>query len=88
MNHEHTAVTQSSEARQPSNERNWLNSRRAIFLLAAVGIAGAVLLSGHSNHVVRLLPYLLLLACPFMHFFMHRQHERNGKGERGGRRYH
>ena len=28
----------------------------------------------HSAHVLGVIPYLLLLACPFMHLFMHRGH--------------
>lgn len=39
-------------------------------------IAGAALylLAGHEAHALVVLPYLLLLACPLMHLFMHRGH--------------
>jgi hypothetical protein len=32
------------------------------------------LLSEHRAHLFGVLPYLLILACPLMHFFMHRGH--------------
>lgn len=28
----------------------------------------------HRAHVIAILPYLILLACPLMHFFMHGKH--------------
>jgi hypothetical protein len=30
--------------------------------------------------VFSILPYLLLLACPFMHLFMHRGHHKHSSG--------
>lgn len=39
-----------------------------------VAIAGFFLLTEHRAHVLGLLPYLLLAACPLMHLFMHRGH--------------
>jgi hypothetical protein len=49
-------------------------SRYAIGLVVIGGIAGYFLLTEHLAHVVGALPYLLLLACPLMHVFMHRGH--------------
>lgn len=44
------------------------------------------LLSEHRAHFFGVLPYLLLLACPLMHFFMHGGHGHGGhrkdKGDR------
>ena len=37
-------------------------------LLAALGV---YLLWNHTGHTLAALPYLLLLACPLMHFFHH-----------------
>jgi hypothetical protein len=34
----------------------------------------ALLASQHLQHIVGVLPYLLLLACPLMHFFGHGHH--------------
>ena len=87
MNHEQRTLVTPSETRQPSRQ-NWLNSRRVIILCATVGIIGAVFLTGHSNHLIAVLPYLLLLACPFAHFFMHRGHGQHGKDGSDGRSCH
>jgi len=47
--------------------------------LAALGI---YLFASHTGHIVVALPYLLLLACPLMHLFMHGGHgHRHGKRE-------
>ncbi|MDO9318629.1 MAG: DUF2933 domain-containing protein [Gammaproteobacteria bacterium] len=46
--------------------------------LAALGLIGAAtyfLLIEHRQHVWQFLPYLILLACPFMHLFMHGGHD-------------
>lgn len=34
----------------------------------------------HRVHFIQFLPFLILLACPLMHLFMHRGHGRHGKG--------
>lgn len=50
-----------------------------------VGVASAALfylLREHWGHVFGLLPYLLFLACPVMHLFMHAGH-RHGRENRG-----
>lgn len=49
--------------------------------LAALGLIAAAsyfLLMEHRQHVWQYLPLLILLACPFMHIFMHGGH---GEGE-------
>jgi ABC-type xylose transport system permease subunit len=48
----------------------------ALFTLAAAGIA--YLLTRHAGHTLRLLPYLILVACPLMHFMHHGRHGRHG----------
>jgi len=42
-------------------------------------IAGFYLWTEHRAHLFGVLPYLLLLACPLMHLFMHRGHGHGGK---------
>ena len=37
-------------------------------------VAGFFLLTEHRAHVLGILPYLLLFACPIMHLFMHHGH--------------
>lgn len=55
--------------------------------LAAIGLIGGVLyflLTEHRAHFIYALPYLIFLACPLMHVFMHRghggQHGHSGHG--------
>lgn len=44
-------------------------------------VAGALLFTEHRAHVLGLLVWLPLLACPLMHFFMHGGHgHRHGGG--------
>lgn len=52
----------------------WWLTRGAIAFLGFVAIAGFFLLTEHTAHVLGILPYLLLLACPLLHFFMHGHH--------------
>lgn len=48
-------------------------------VLAFFAIAAFLLLTEHRAHLFGALPFLLLLACPLLHSFMHRGH--GGKGE-------
>ena len=57
---------------------HWLRGSTVLIVLAA--IVGVLLLAGQ----LRILPFLLLLACPLMHLLMHRGHHRHdsdGGGE-------
>jgi hypothetical protein len=58
--------------------RRWLTSRTTIVLILFLAIAGALLLTEHRAHVLGVLIYLPLLACPLMHFFMHGGHGGHG----------
>lgn len=53
-------------------------SRFGIGALVMLAIAGFFLLSEHRAHVLGVLPYLLVLACPLMHLFMHGGHGGHG----------
>jgi Protein of unknown function (DUF2933) len=53
-------------------------SRFAIGLAVLGAIAAYFLLTEHRAHVFAALPFLLLLACPLMHVFMHRGHGGHG----------
>jgi hypothetical protein len=52
--------------------------RPKTLLLAAISLAAvsgaAYLLTQHPAHSLPYLPYLLLAACPLLHFFHHRSH--------------
>ena len=54
------------------NRSNWV-------LLGFLAIAAFFLLTEHRAHLFGALPFLLLLACPLLHFFMHRGHGGNSE---------
>ena len=64
MEHEHHS----------ENRKGWLNSTSNWVLLAFLAIAGFYLIAEHKAHVFGMLPFLILLACPLLHVFMHRGH--------------
>jgi Flp pilus assembly protein TadB len=43
-------------------------------LLALYALAAAFLLYWHWRHVLDAMPFLVVLACPLMHLFMHHGH--------------
>ena len=61
---------------------NFWCSRYAIGLIVIGAVAAYFLLTEHLAHVLGALPFLLLLACPLMHIFMH--HDHGAHGDRGG----
>jgi len=69
MNHQH-------DRHEPPP--SFLASRYAIGLVVIGGVAAYFLLAEHLAHVLGALPYLLLLACPLMHVFMHGGHGKHG----------
>lgn len=48
--------------------------RTTLAFCALLAIAAFYLWTEHRAHVLGALPYLLLLACPIIHLFMHRGH--------------
>ena len=71
MNHDH----QSHASHDRNSKFNWI-------LIGFLVVAGYFLVMEHKAHlqgVLTYLPYLLLLACPLMHLFMH--HDHGGHGE-------
>jgi hypothetical protein len=66
--------------------RTW-GSPTTIGLCLFLAIAGFFLWTEHRAHVLGILPYLILLACPLIHFFMHRGHGHgHGAARSGGTR--
>lgn len=60
-------------------------TRSGIVLCGFLLVAGFYLLIEHTAHVFGVLPYLLVLACPLMHLFMHHGHGgHGGHGPDGG----
>jgi hypothetical protein len=58
-------------------------SRTGLALLGFAAIAGFFLLTEHRAHLLGVLPWLLLFACPLLHLFMHRGHGGHGEDEEG-----
>jgi hypothetical protein len=56
----------------------FFSSRWNIGLVVFLAIAGFYLVTEHTAHLFGVLPLLLLLACPLMHFFMHGGHGGHG----------
>lgn len=64
------------------------SSALTLGLCLFLAIAAFFLWTEHRAHLFGILPYLILLACPFIHLFMHRGHGRHGHGERGSVDHH
>lgn len=67
------------ESRRP----RWYESRLNWVMLAFLGIIGFFLVAEHKAHLLGALPFLLLLACPLLHVFMHRGHGHGGDSHGG-----
>lgn len=58
--------------------KGFWSSRYAIGLLVVGAAAMYFLLTEHRAHFFGALPFLILLACPLMHVFMHHGHGGHG----------
>ena len=68
MEHEeHTG----QDTHSPPRGYNWI-------FFAFLAIAAFYLFTEHRAHLLGALPFLLLLACPLMHVFMHHGHGEHG----------
>lgn len=68
------AQAQHEDAPQPS----FWKSRAGFVTCGFLLIGGFFLLTEHWAHALGVLPYLLILACPLMHLFMHGSHGGHG----------
>ncbi len=59
-------------------------TRGGLVLCGFLLIAAFFLLTEHTAHVFGALPYLIILACPLMHLFMHHGHGGHGGPGTGG----
>ena len=57
---------------------SFLISRAGLVLIGFLLIGGVLLFTEHRAHVLGLLIWLPLLACPLMHVFMHGGHGHHG----------
>lgn len=51
-----------------------LASRGRIVFVGFLLVAGFYLIAEHTAHFLGVLPFLIFLACPLMHLFMHGHH--------------
>lgn len=51
-----------------------VRSRGRLVLIGFLLVAGFYLVTEHTAHALGALPYLILLACPLMHLFIHHGH--------------
>jgi hypothetical protein len=58
----------------PQQAPSFWRSPAGAALLVAAAVGGFYLATEHTAHLFGALPYLLLLACPLMHVFMHHGH--------------
>jgi len=72
-----------TSGQQPPETGPWFRTRSGLVLIAFLVIAGFFLVTEHTAHLLGILPYLLLLACPLLHFF-HRGHGGAHGGTHGG----
>ena len=86
MNHDHAHSPQPAQGPDHDSAPPFWRSRYALGLLVFGAIAAYFLLIEHRAHFFGALPFLLLLACPLMHMFMHGGHEGHGggHGDHGG----
>jgi hypothetical protein len=59
-----------------STSSKWSSTSRTVFFVYCLIPAGLMFYE-HTLHVLGILPYLLLLACPVAHLFMHHGHGRH-----------
>ena len=67
-----------------SNPKSFWKSPLGWAFAGFAAIAAFFLVTEHTAHLFGVLPWLLILACPLMHVFMHRGHgrHRHDRGER------
>ena len=75
--HDHVDGTNPVPAR-PSR-----NAYIAWVFVGVIAVAAALFLNAHWGHVLGLLVWLPLLACPLMHFFMHGKHHHSSRRRSG-----
>lgn len=67
------------EHRSPEKHDRYRTVSRYVFF-GFVAVAAYFLIEEHRAHLIAVLPYILLAACPLMHLFHHGGH-RHGAGD-------
>ncbi|MEW6143521.1 MAG: DUF2933 domain-containing protein [Thermodesulfobacteriota bacterium] len=71
------------DTKQQSQTRSWLRSPAFLVLCGFLIIAIFFLVTEHRAHALGVLPFILLLLCPILHFLMHGKHGGHGGGDGG-----
>lgn len=58
----------------------WWRTRTGVTVMGFALVGAFYVLREHWGHALGALPYVLILACPLMHLFMHHGHHRHGGG--------
>lgn len=72
LDHPNHGTAPNQDAARPQS--SFWRSKAGIVACGFLLIGGFFLLTEHRAHVLGILPYLLILACPLMHLFMHKGH--------------
>lgn len=80
------SVQDDTSGGRPVREGISLRFRVGIVLAGFLVIAGVLLFTEHQAHVLGVLVWLPLLACPLMHLFMHGSHGQGGHRHDSDRR--
>ena len=66
-----------STAERPVIQRNWRFAIGGLGFFVAIGF---LLITEHRAHMIQILPWVIVLACPLLHMFMHGGHGHGGHG--------
>ena len=69
---------QDHSSHRTPQQASFLTSRAGLALIGFLAITGALLLTEHRWHVLGILIWLPLVACPLLHIFMHGGHGGHG----------
>jgi hypothetical protein len=64
------------------NKIGYWTTLHGLATIALVGTALYFLLVEHGPHVLPYVPFLVILLCPLMHLFMHKDHSAHDHGQK------
>jgi cell division protein FtsW (lipid II flippase) len=75
----------SPEHQHEPERRPWFRSKTNWALIGFIAVGAVFLLTEHRAHLLGILPFLIVLACPLMHLFHHHGHGSHGARPDEGR---
>ncbi|WP_050415485.1 DUF2933 domain-containing protein [Azoarcus sp. CIB] len=76
-------MSEQHDREQPVHRRGGADSRVKWVFFGFLALAAFFLFTEHRAHLLGILPWLFLLACPLMHIFMHGGHGGHGGHNQG-----